>query len=97
MNKLIGYRYLDEYYCPDHIIAELPTGEGEAFDGWALAAGFPPLTAEENLDEIALAFTIDRDEDYDEFPQRIYEDDVEERKYCFSCGSDLLTLAGVVT
>ncbi|MCU6479008.1 hypothetical protein [Arthrobacter sp. A2-55] len=69
-----GYIFNAELYCPAHIADALPTGDGDAYDGWAVAAGIE-ITAEENLDEIAIAFGIDRDDeatfDSSEFPKVI--------------------------
>jgi hypothetical protein len=56
---IVGYMYRADLYCPDHIIDVLATGEGEDFDGWALAEGAAPMTVENNLAEIATAFGID--------------------------------------
>lgn len=69
---IVGYTFAADNYCPFHIIDALPTGPGQAFDGWALATG-ASMTTEEDLAEIAAAFSIDRGDEasYDsgEFPK----------------------------
>lgn len=79
--RIIGYHFEGSYYCPDHIAAALPTGPGETFDGWGLLV---PAAAEENLDEIAAAYGIERDADSNEFPVRSFEGDKRARecRYC---------------
>jgi hypothetical protein len=74
---IVGYTFNADTYCAEHIIDALPTGEGEAFDGWALAKGVT-MSTEDNLSEIAYAFQIDRmdESSYDssEFPKVIFAD-----------------------
>ena len=91
--EIVGYVYAGEYYCPNDIIDALPTGEGEAFDGWKLADGVR-MSTEDNLSEIAVAFGIDRmDEssfDSDDFPKVVFLDQVShESDFCATCHSDL--------
>jgi hypothetical protein len=73
-DDIVGYTFNAETYCPGHIIDALPTGEGGAFEGWALAAGIH-MSVEDNLDEVAASFVINRaDEssfDDGEFPKVI--------------------------
>ena len=52
LDDVVGYTFRADHYCPPCTIAVLPTGPGEAFDGWALAPGAQPMTPEENLDEL---------------------------------------------
>lgn len=89
---VIGYTFQSDMWCVDCIIGALPTGEGERFDGWALAPGVK-MTAEGNLDEIAAAFGIDRHDEWsydsDEFPKVIYADGVAEHMICGGCGNPL--------
>lgn len=92
---VVGYDFKASRFCPDCIIDVLPTGDGEAFDGWALAAGAAPMSTEDNLGEIADAFGINRmDErsfDSSEFPKVIFRsslsDEVDE--FCEKCGAPL--------
>ena len=74
---IVGDTYKADIYCPACIVSVLPTGEGGAFDGWALAPGVRMAT-EENLDEIASAFGIDRGDertfDSGEFPKVVFRD-----------------------
>ena len=60
--EVVGYTYRADNYCPEHIIQQLPTGEGEAFDGWKLAEGVQ-MSTEDNLNEIAAAFGIIREDE----------------------------------
>lgn len=73
--EIVGYTYKADQFCTSCIIDALATGPGQDFDGWALAAGAAPESAEQQLDEIAAAFGIDRaDEttyDSDYFPKVI--------------------------
>lgn len=91
--EVVGYVYRADVYCPRHIVDALPTGEGEAFDGWALAAGATPMSAEENLAEIAEAFGIDRMDEwsYDswDFPKVIFASS-HEFEVCGMCGESLV-------
>lgn len=90
---IVGYTYNADQYCTGCIIDALPTGEGQQFDGWKLAAGVR-MSTEDNLSEIAAAFQIDRmDEhtyDSSEFPKVIFADSATEDDYCGSCGGPLL-------
>lgn len=88
--EIIAYAYRADEYCPRCIVRALPTGEGEAYDGWALASGVR-MTTEENLSEIAAAFGIDRmDErsfDSGDFPKVIFADSETDSPYhCAVCG-----------
>lgn len=85
--QIVAYDFEGERFCTNCIIANLPTDEGQAFDGWALAEGAAPMTPEENLDEVAAAFGIIRDMDQMEFPVRVHRavlDGHQER--CSDCG-----------
>lgn len=88
---IVGYTYRAELLCPACTIRALPTGEGEQFDGWK-DVSTPPMSAEENLTELAAAFGIDRfDEatyDSDEFPKVAFRDMVD-GDTCGNCGEDL--------
>lgn len=88
---IAGYTYRAENLCPACTIKALPTGEGEAFDGWADATGC--MTAEENLSELAAAFGIDRmdESSYDsgDFPKVVFSDQLEDDETCDRCGGEL--------
>lgn len=90
---IIGYIYRADIYCTRCIIEQLPTGDGEAFDGWALADDIA-MSTEDNLNEIAAAFGIDRwDEtsfDSDEFPKVIFASMADGDEFCGSCGELLI-------
>ena len=66
------YVYKADVYCDEHVIEALATGPGEDFDGWDLGAGVR-MSAEDNLDELAAAFGVDRADEHsfdsDYFPK----------------------------
>lgn len=90
--EIAAYAYGAELLCPGCTIEALPTGEGERFDGWALAEGVR-MSAEDNLSELALAFGIDRDDestfDSDDFPKVVFLDSLEAGETCSHCGGEL--------
>jgi hypothetical protein len=91
---VVGYVFRADTYCPACTVAALPTGPGEAFDGWALAPGADPMTPEDNLREIAYAFGIDIDDeatyDSDDFPKVLFRDQASENDdRCGGCGAEL--------
>lgn len=73
---IVGYTYNADTYCPTHAVFALPTGPGQAYDGWALAPDATVLSPEDNLDEIAAAFGINRSDEHtfdsDDFPKVIF-------------------------
>lgn len=89
---IVGYTFQAQTRCPTCTIAALPTGEGQAFDGWALAEGVH-MTPEENLTELAHAFGIDRDNessfDSDEFPKVVFDSSLQDGERCDRCGEEL--------
>ncbi len=90
-DDIVGYVFKADTFCPDHVVGRLPTGPSEDFDGWALAHGVT-MTAEENLDEIAVAFGIDREDersfDSNYFPKVVFRGSAEESQ-CGVCGKFL--------
>lgn len=89
---IVGYVYRAATYCTSSECIPLATGEGELFDGWALAPGIY-MTTEDNLKQIALAFGIDREDessfDSGDFPKVILSVQLEEFEYCETCGDSL--------
>jgi hypothetical protein len=87
---IVGYTFNADTYCPNCIIDQLPTGEGEEYDGWALAKG-ARMSVEDNLNEIATAFQIDRQDErsFDSayFPKVIFSSQIEDAEYCANCGN----------
>lgn len=85
---IAGYTFKTETYCRYCIIDALPTGPGQPYEGWKLAAGVS-MPTEENLDEIAAAFQIDRDDessfDSNDFPKVIFDSQAEETDVCSVC------------
>ena len=85
---IVGYTYSADNYCPGCIVDVLPTGEGQEFDGWALAKGVM-MSVEADLHEIAHAFGINYDDmgsyDSDEFPKPIFASQVEGDEHCGKC------------
>ena len=92
-SEIVGYTYNADTYCPRHIIQQLPFGDGERFDGWKLAEGVE-MSTEDNLNEIAYAFGILREEestfDSSFFPKVIFADQVTEHDYCSICLENLV-------
>jgi len=91
-SDIIGYTFNAENFCPDCIIEVLPTGEGEAFDGWQLGAGVQ-MSTEDNLTEIAHAFQISRTAEHtfdsSEFPKVIFDSMIGDTEECACCGREL--------
>lgn len=90
---ICAYTFNADTYCPDCIVTVLPTGHGQAYDGWALAPGADPMSTEDNLTEIALAFGINRDDEHtfdsDDFPKIVFCSDIQELSHCGRCGEAL--------
>lgn len=90
---IVGYTFSADNYCPGCIMDVLPTGEGEAYDGWALAKGVS-MSVEANLHEIAFAFGIDYDDlssyDSGDFPKPIFASQVEDDEPCGKCHEPLV-------
>jgi hypothetical protein len=88
MDAIVGYTYRADFHCPDHVVEKLKTGPGEDFDGWALGEGVR-MTPEENLDEIAVHFGIDRYDEYsfdtDYFPKVVFRDACDDEMQCSTC------------
>jgi hypothetical protein len=92
---IAGYVFKADLYCPEHIV-ETVTSQPE-YDGWALAPSVAhTMTTEQNLDEIAFHFTIDRTDersfDSGDFPKVLLvgdtgQGDTEDR--CAVCGEEL--------
>ena len=89
---IVGYTFQAENYCSGCIIDQLPTGPGRMYDGWALAPGVS-MPVEANLNEIAYAFGIDRDDettfDSGDFPKVIFLSQLVGIEYCEACGWEL--------
>lgn len=79
-HTIVGYMFQANQFCGRCIGGQLPTGPGE--------------TPEENLNEIAAAFGIDRGDessfDSDEFPKVIRADQVRDDDRCGACGELLI-------
>lgn len=90
MVGVVGYVFRADVWCPTCVLGALPTGEGEDFDGWA-DCSVPPMSVEDNLDELASVFGFDRmDEttfDSDDFPKVVLTFD--EAGECGGCGEEL--------
>lgn len=86
---VVGYVFKAAVFCPTCIIKVLPTGHGDPYDGWATNL---PMSTEDNLNEIAIAFGIDRQNEYsfdtDDFPKVIFSSD-NEGETCDKCGREL--------
>lgn len=92
-HTIVGYMFQADQFCGRCIGGQLPTGPGESFDGWASTPSVM-LTPEENLNEVAAAFGIDRGDessfDSDEFPKVIRADQVRDDDRCGACGELLI-------
>jgi hypothetical protein len=91
---IVAYTYNTENYCSGCIMDVLPTGEGQEFDGWALAQGVS-MSVESNLREIAFAFSIDYDDlssfDSGDFPKPIFASQIEDDdERCGKCHEPLI-------
>lgn len=90
---IVGYTFKAENLCPTCTIKALPTGPGEAFDGWE-DCSTPPMTVEDNLTELAAAFGIDRlsesSFDSDDFPKVIFADMVGDEDQCMACDGEMI-------
>lgn len=93
---IVAYTFNGDIYCPACIVAALPTGEGQAFDGWAVSEGVR-VTPEENLSELAYAFGIDRDDegsfDSGDFPKVVFASQVwgdPDTPHCGQCGEPVM-------
>jgi hypothetical protein len=88
-DDVVGYVFKADLYCTEHIFDRLPVGPSEDFDGWALAWG-SEMPTEQNLDEIAAAFGIDRGDessfDSDYFPKVVFRDQANDDDRCGTCG-----------
>lgn len=88
---IVAYTFQADIYCPPCVIRVLPTGPGQKYDGWAVAA-MAPMETEANLDEIAAAFGIDRQNessfDSGDFPKVVLRDQVEFSQRCGACGGE---------
>lgn len=100
---IVGYTFQTDQFHPQCIIDQLPTGEGGAFDGWALAEGAAPMSVEDNLTEIAAAFQIDRQNEHSfdsdkDFPKVIFASQVESSsELCGACHEPLVDGGDVVS
>lgn len=91
MRGVVGYIFRADLYCPAHIGAAVAADA--RYDGWALAPGAAPMTAEADLDEIAVAFGIDRHDetsfDSDDFPKVVFAHEAADDAECVTCGEAL--------
>ena len=84
-----GFTFKADIFCPACIVpAMAATPE---YEGWGLAEGVD-IEIEENLDEMAAAFGVDRDNEYsfdsDEFPKPISADQAN-GEACSNCGDEI--------
>lgn len=82
---IVAYTYAANLWCPEHIIEALPMGESQAFDGWAVADE-DSMTTEQNLNELAAAFGVDREKEWtfdsDYFPKVVLRDQLKDDEGC---------------
>lgn len=90
-NDIAGYEYRGQLYCSEHIISQLPMGEGQEFDGWQLAPGIT-MAAEQQLSEIRASFyfaTDPADISSDDFPKAITTAAMPWDSVCAVCAGEL--------
>jgi hypothetical protein len=83
--RIVAYTFRADTYAPSAILAALPTGDGEDYDGWGYPESAMPRTnaaVEESLNELALAFGINRSDEYtfdsDTFPKVVFAHQVDD-------------------
>ncbi|MCC3299736.1 hypothetical protein [Arthrobacter caoxuetaonis] len=84
-----AYTFNADIYGPECIVeAMISTDE---YEGWGLAPGVS-MSVEENLDEIAAAFSIDRSDetsfDSDAFPKAVFSHQLN-GECCGQCGEEI--------
>ena len=89
---IAAYTFRADIWCRECVIEALPTGPGEAFDGWA-ETGSLRMATEDNLSELAYAFGINRADEntfdsYD-FPKVIFASQLDGFEYCAGCSVEL--------
>lgn len=89
---VVAYDFKGDRLCGPCVITQVPTGAGEAYDGWADATG--TMGAEEFLQGIAEAFGIDRmiEDSFStsEFPKVVFRGHVGGTgATCDKCGTSL--------
>ena len=102
MMEIAAYTFMADLYCSQCI--NVVVENDIRFDGWQLspAQGLRPImNTEANLEEIALAFGIDRQDettfDSDEFPKVVFAYMLTEDDCCGECGENLLSVAPYAT
>lgn len=95
-SDIVGYTYRADNYCP-RCVMDVVTPENDEdgpYAGWRFGDGAKPQSVESDLDEIALAFGIDRMDEctYDsgEFPKVVfgYMVDSAYPEQCGNCGEE---------
>ena len=93
--SIVGYTFNGNIVCPACIMHILPTGPGQPYDGWQLAPGIQ-MSTEDNLNEIAYAFGIDRQDEttfdsasLDGFPKVVLGQMLEAGQCCDACQNEL--------
>lgn len=80
-----AFTFQADVYCPDCIVPAM--AKTEEYDGWQVAEGIH-IDIEENLDEIAAAFGVDREDensfDSDDFPKTVSSEHADGEK-CGGC------------
>lgn len=91
-DTILAYTYRAAIYCPKCIVDQLPTGNNEQFDGWALTPG-AYMTTEDNLNELAAAFGLDRTDersfDSDDFPKVVFACELRGDETCDCCAEQI--------
>lgn len=86
-DDVVGYVFRADVLCPPCTVRSA----GQPFDGWAVAPGVR-MSVEDNLDEVAAAFGIERHAEHtfdsDDFPKVLFASDAHDET-CGRCGTDL--------
>lgn len=88
---IAGYTYQADIYGRCCIVSAVTSSP--AYDGWALGEGIV-MPVEQNLDEIAAHFQIDRQDEHTfdsgDFPKVVFEDMLSGSERCATCHEDLV-------
>ena len=93
LDTIVAYTYWADTYCPDCIVAQVVSDEHNPRAERANEATHYLATAEENLNRMARALDIDREDertfDSDDFPKVVFSVQIEEPETCGACWSTI--------
>lgn len=86
-----SYIFWADLYHPECILEVLTSTQ--EYNGWALAPGAPPEPVEDQLNEIAATFGVDRTDetsfDSGDFPKVVFAYEIQRGEVCGGCGGFL--------